>query len=150
MALLTIPTRIRRDLVEALEAIRKESGWNVDLSIEGRERPDNVPADGSCVVELLAVDEDVENASLGSQRFIVTFSLAITALLSETSGSSLDEHLLTIWADINKALKADVHRGAVAENTFIDPPTIYADGMTIDVKIPFKCKLGDLYTLVGS
>lgn len=125
---LPIIERITDNVVADLKKIRTANGYSFNAIVERVNEEDNQinrSRDGLIVVGHSVEPNDT--APQGHDEWLITYTLELTSVESESSAIPSDARLGRRLQDIVKAIMVDRHRGALALNTTVGTPSMSAD-----------------------
>jgi hypothetical protein len=151
----TILEQITQDIIDTINTVTVLAGYENDLVCERAVRPYNTVRDRLVVVSL----GDPELGASNSDKAVAwrqTYNLACYASEPEESDVPLDRRLGTMQADIEKALRVDHNRGALAVDTALlgsvrtDDPSSSSDEqmaeLAVLVSVHYRTLEADPYT----
>lgn len=112
--------QIAENVADALNLVKIDGGYSVDLTAVRRSRRGETPSHGLCVIHQGAQTLE-SNPSHLIQQWKVEFILEIYVIQSEKAvDEPIDKQVNLIAADVIRALMADPQRGGVAHDTLAE------------------------------
>lgn len=137
----------------AINAVTTENEFNQDLTAVRHKKndfSDIIPENG----KVLMWQDDAERPEeegIGTQQWILPFTLMAFVIDSDEAATSIDTRLNQVEADIQKKMREDITRGGYAFETEILPSAKFDDGkgftgIAVNIAVHYRTNEDDPYT----
>jgi hypothetical protein len=138
MADLPVVELIAVNVYETLASVTVANGYNYNLDVERDKATPPTPKHLKCIV-YQGDPTEVDGTAHAHKGWMQPFIVVVFIRPLKDDDTSLDTYCNIAFADMQKAIMVDAHRGGLAHDTYVRPPVGFADLDNEDQGFVFVC-----------